>query len=137
LSQLLHLYVERLNRRDWNGLRELISTDAQLLFPDGYSGRLADSPYFSKYESSPIEWQIAVGEVDGEPVILSLQRDAEDWKLKSVIRLELANDRILRIADYHFCPWILPAAGFVSVGGLNWPGSRATYPPSIGSRNSK
>ncbi|MEO8624421.1 MAG: sigma factor-like helix-turn-helix DNA-binding protein, partial [bacterium] len=30
LSRLLHLYVERFNRRDWDGLKELISADAQL-----------------------------------------------------------------------------------------------------------
>src|SRR5438309_10433477 len=28
MSRLLHLYVERFNRRDWDGLRELITADA-------------------------------------------------------------------------------------------------------------
>jgi RNA polymerase sigma-70 factor, ECF subfamily len=116
LSQLLHLYVERFNQRDWNGLRELTSADAQLLFADGYGGRLQDSPYFSKYESSPINWHMAVGEVDGETVILRMEQDAEEWKLNSVIRFELENGHIVRIADYHFCPWVLPAAGLVTYG---------------------
>src|SRR5262249_23660067 len=31
MSRLLHLYVERFNRRDWDGLRELITADARLL----------------------------------------------------------------------------------------------------------
>lgn len=117
LSHLLQLYVERFNRRDWNGLRELISADAQLLFPDGYGGHLLSSQYFSKYESSPVAWQMEVGSVDGEPVILSKRQDGEGWKLHSVIRLKLENGRIVRIADYLFCPWILPAAGSVSVSG--------------------
>src|SRR5712664_275441 len=50
LSRLLHLYVERFNRRDWNGLRELIAADAQLRVADKFAGRLDDSPYFGKYE---------------------------------------------------------------------------------------
>src|ERR1700704_6485392 len=29
LSRLLHLYVDRFNKRDWDGLRELITTDAR------------------------------------------------------------------------------------------------------------
>lgn len=119
LFQLLHLYVEKFNRRDWNGLRKLISADAQLLFPDGYMGRLEDSPYFSKCESSPIPWQVTVGEVDGEPVILRMQQNDECWKLASIIRLEVEGGRVVRIADYYFCSWLLPAAGFVSRGGVS------------------
>ena len=43
----LQLYVERFNRRDWDGLRELISADARLLVADRFSGRLADAGYLS------------------------------------------------------------------------------------------
>src|SRR5229473_6230057 len=46
LSQLLHRYVERFNRRDWDGLRELISADARLQVADRFAGRVIDSPYF-------------------------------------------------------------------------------------------
>ena len=118
LSKLLQLYVERFNRRDWNGLRELTSADAQLFFADGYGGRLMDSQYFSKYETSPIIWKMAVGEVDGEPVIVTLQQDGAGWKPRSVTRLELAQGHIVRIADYLFCPWVLSAAALVSVSEL-------------------
>src|SRR5258708_39192703 len=38
--QLLNLYGERFNRRDWEGLRELSSADARLQVADRYSGRL-------------------------------------------------------------------------------------------------
>src|SRR5262249_47656569 len=41
-KQILQLYVERFNRRDWDGLRELISADARLLVADRYSGSFAD-----------------------------------------------------------------------------------------------
>src|SRR5437899_5007267 len=36
LSHLLHLYVERFNRRDWDGLRELITADARLRVADRF-----------------------------------------------------------------------------------------------------
>src|SRR4051794_32765620 len=50
MSRLLHLYVERFNRRDWDGLRELISADARLLVADRFAGPLANAPYFRRYE---------------------------------------------------------------------------------------
>ena len=73
--QLLQLYVERFNRRDWDGARELISADARLLVADCFAGRLADSPYFVEYERTILPWQMAVGDVDGETVIIIRQRD--------------------------------------------------------------
>src|SRR5258708_6648239 len=38
MLRLLHLYVDRFNQRDWDGLRELISADAQLLVADRFAG---------------------------------------------------------------------------------------------------
>lgn len=116
LSELLRLYVKGFNERDWTGLRELISADAQLLFGDGYAGRLKDSEYFSKYESSPIQWKMVSGKVDGEPVVIIMSFDAEQgWSPKSLIRLELEDGRIIRITDYLWCSWVLPAADSVVI----------------------
>jgi len=119
VSKLLQLYVERFNRRDWNGVRELTSADARLLVADGFAGRLTDAPYFSEYEARAGEWQMRVGTVDGEPVIIGLRRDGTAWKPHWIIRIELAGDRITRIADYVFCDWVLSAADSVLVGALN------------------
>jgi RNA polymerase sigma-70 factor (ECF subfamily) len=113
--RLLHLYVERFNRKDWDGVRELTSADARLLFADGYAGRLADAPYFTEYARSPVEWRMVVGEIDGEAVIISQRRDADEWRAHSAIRVELAEGRIVRISDYLFCDWILPAAESVVI----------------------
>jgi len=58
LVQLLDLYVERFNRHDWDGLRELISADAGLEVVDRFRGSLDESGYFGVYErwSSPGRW---------------------------------------------------------------------------------
>src|SRR5262245_15471942 len=44
LSRLLHLYVERFNRQDWDGLRELIGADARLQVADRFVGPLVIAP---------------------------------------------------------------------------------------------
>src|SRR5438105_1058210 len=50
-ARLLSLYVERFNRRDWDGLRELISADARVVVADRYAGGVAGAPYFGHYEA--------------------------------------------------------------------------------------
>src|SRR5499426_3067878 len=67
------LYVDRFNRHDWDGVRELNSADARLLFANGFAGRLTDSPYFVEYEEVDLPWRMVLGYVDGEPVIVRLR----------------------------------------------------------------
>jgi RNA polymerase sigma-70 factor (ECF subfamily) len=58
---------------------------------------------------------MAVGEVDGEPAILILHREADRWTPASIVRLDVTDHRITRVMDYSHCPWILPAASSVLV----------------------
>ena len=117
MSKLLNLYVERFNRRDWDGLRELIAADAQLRVVDKFTGRVDQSPYFGNYERWPVPWRLAVGEVDGEPVIIILLRESNGAAAQRVVRLDLADGRITSIADYLHCPWVLSAATSIVVAG--------------------
>jgi len=110
ISALMHLYVERFNKRDWEGLRELISADARLQVADRYAGRLADSPYFSRYDARTLPWRMALGIADGEPVMFTLVRDADAWTPRSMVRLDESGDRFVRVRDYTHCPWMIPAA---------------------------
>jgi RNA polymerase sigma-70 factor (ECF subfamily) len=61
LMRLLRLYIERFNHRDWDGVRELISADAQLRVVACFEGRLADSQYFINYAQLSIPWRLALG----------------------------------------------------------------------------
>jgi len=54
-----------------------------------------------------------VGEVDGEPVVIILQRGADTWAAHSAIRLDVIDQRIERIVDYIHLE--LPAATTVTV----------------------
>jgi RNA polymerase sigma-70 factor, ECF subfamily len=79
-------------------VRELISADARLGVADRFAGKFADAPYFSNYNRWPSK--LAAGEVDGEPVVVTLRRGAS----YSVIRVNVTQ-KIERIADYIHCPW--------------------------------
>ena len=113
-QEILRLYVDRFNRRDWHGLRELISADVRLLVADRFSGRVADAGYFGVYERMRQTWRLTLGEVDGEPSIVLLNLRDGIWKLEGIVRLDVAADgRIERISDYQHCPWILTAGSIV------------------------
>jgi RNA polymerase sigma-70 factor, ECF subfamily len=114
-SELLRLYVDRFNRRDWDGVRELASADARLRVADCFAGRLADSPYFVEYERPIIPWRMALGKVDGETAVVILRDDPDGLTPFSVIRIDVASDRVVRIVDYIKCPWVLEAASSVAI----------------------
>ena len=113
--QIMQLYVDRFNRRDWDGVRELINADARLSVADRFAGKLVDAPYFANYERWPSPWKLAMGKVDDEAVVIMLQRGAQTWTPHSAIRLEVTGQRIERIVDYIHCPWLLPIAVSVSL----------------------
>ncbi len=110
LSRLLHLYVDRFNKRDWEGLRKLISADARLRVADRFAGPIDESPYFGNYERQTVPWRLAVAEVDGELAVVALHQHRDEWKPHSVARLEVIDQHIASIVDYAHCPWILSAA---------------------------
>jgi RNA polymerase sigma-70 factor, ECF subfamily len=115
LSRLLHLYVDRFNKRDWEGLRELVSADAQLRVADRFAGPIDESPYFGNYERQRVPWRLVVAEVDGELAVTVLRQQRDEWKPDSVVRLDVIDQQIARILDFAHCPWVLPAATSVVV----------------------
>jgi RNA polymerase sigma-70 factor, ECF subfamily len=115
--ELLRIYVDRFNRQDWDGVRELTSADARLRVADCFAGRLGDSPYFVEYERRTVPWRMTLGELDGETVVIILRDETDGVTPFSVIRLGVRGDRIVRITDYIKCPWVLPAAGSIAVAG--------------------
>jgi RNA polymerase sigma-70 factor, ECF subfamily len=115
LTRIMRLYVDRFNRRDWDGVRELISADARLTVADAFAGKLVDAPYFSNYERWSMPWRLTLGEVDGEPVVIILQRGTDTWTPYSVVRFDVEGQQINRIRDYAHCPWLISIADSVTI----------------------
>src|SRR3984885_3465163 len=69
-KQILQLYVNRFNSRDWDGLRELISADARLLVADRFAGKLAEAGYFGVYSRMKQTWRLTMGEGGGAPSVI-------------------------------------------------------------------
>lgn len=109
-ARLLSLYVERFNRRDWDGLRELISTDARIGVADRYAGGVAGAPYFGHYAAMTVPWRLVAGEVGGEPVAVVLRERGAAWMPHTIVRIEQSAGRIVSITDYTHCPWVLSSA---------------------------
>jgi RNA polymerase sigma-70 factor (ECF subfamily) len=117
LLRIMRLYVDRFNRHDWDGVRELVSADATLTVGDRFTGRFADAQYFFNYNRWPWPWKLAVGALDGEPMVIVLRGDADTWTIYSAIRMNVAGQKVERITDYIHCPWMIQAAEAVSLGG--------------------
>lgn len=111
LLRIMQLYVDHFNRRDWDGVRELISADARLTVADRFAGKFADAPYFFNYDRWPWPWKLSVGELEGQPVLIILRRGPDIWTSFSAIRVDVADQKIERITDYIHCPWMILAAG--------------------------
>jgi RNA polymerase sigma-70 factor (ECF subfamily) len=122
--RLLHLYIERFNRRDWDGVQELIASDARLLVADRYAGPLANAPYFGRYEAMPFAWRLVIGEVDGELVIIGQRQKDGEWYDHGVVRVEVAAGGLSRVVDFLHCPWVIAQADAI-----------VTYPPFEQPRN--
>jgi len=115
LSRILHLYVDRFNKRDWEGLRKLIRADARLRVADRFAGPIDESPYFGNYERQRLPWRLAVAEVDGELAVVALRPYGDEWRHAAVARLQVTDQHIVHIADYAHCPWVLSVAATVVV----------------------
>src|SRR5262249_61675082 len=106
------------NRRNWDGVRELISANARLEVFERFAERAAQAPYVVNYERWPWPWKLAVGNVDGEPVVLILKRGEDAWTPYSAIRFDVIGQRIDRILDYIHCPPVIEGATTVTIGKL-------------------
>lgn len=114
--RVLRLYVDRFNRRDWNGVLELTRADARILVADAYDGPLRQSGFFRRYESWTTPWSVVVGVIDGELGVITML-DAEGLAHPlSVTRVRLDLDgRIAAIVHYSHCGWVLPAASSIEI----------------------
>jgi RNA polymerase sigma-70 factor (ECF subfamily) len=113
--EVLRLYVERFNARDWDGVRALIADDARLRVADRYAGPLDGSPYFGNWARVRVPWRMALGEIDGDTAIVILALRGDDWVPHAFVDLEISEGRVTRIADYGHTLWLVDAAESIGV----------------------
>src|SRR5580658_6699175 len=119
-KQILKLYIDRFNSRDWDGLRELIRADARLLVADRYSGSFAAGGYLGVYSRMKVMWRLTLGEVDGGPSIILLNERNGGWEIAGIVRLNIGADgQVEHISDYQHCPWVLTAGSIVVRGSID------------------
>src|SRR5262245_34880482 len=116
-ARLLSLYVDRFDRRDWDGLRELIAADARVRVADRYFGTLANAPYFSQYRQRSYPWRAEIGAVDGAPAVVIMRLEGALWTPQSIARIEFVGGRVATIADYTHCPWVVASVSSLVVKG--------------------
>jgi RNA polymerase sigma-70 factor, ECF subfamily len=107
-AALVRRYIERFNRHDWSGVRELLAEDARLELVGRESARL--ERYFTNYEALPWRWQLAQLEVDGEPTLVHLREVEGRWRPHSVVQLFTLSGRIGVVRDYVHVEYLLAAA---------------------------
>jgi RNA polymerase sigma-70 factor, ECF subfamily len=110
-AAVLVQYVERFNRRDWDGLRELVSADARVRVADRFTGRLGDSPYFGRYQRLARPWRAVLAEVEGVPMIVTEYQDEGVWVAHGLVRVQVRDGLVVEVDEYQHCPWVLAAAG--------------------------
>jgi RNA polymerase sigma-70 factor, ECF subfamily len=109
LAEVLRLYVESFNRRDWNAVRKLIHADARLRITNIFAGPL-EGQYFANFSAFPHPWRLVVGELDEEQVVFLLGGWIPEARPSAVVRFDLRDSLIEGIRHYTRCPWLFNAA---------------------------
>lgn len=109
---LLEAYVDRFNRHDWDGLRDLIQADARLELVGVAAGTMLDigKHYFSNYANLAAEWRFVVELVGGELVAVHERRIDGEWRAWSALRLWWSDGRVVRIRDYVHVDYLMTRA---------------------------
>jgi len=107
-------YVALFNARDWDGVRALLAEDVRLdlVSRAKRSGRREVSSYVVNY-SQVSDWHLAPGSVDGREVI-TVFRKRDDPRPSYFIELEFFAERVTRIKDFRYVPYILAEAAQLS-----------------------
>ncbi|REJ73549.1 MAG: RNA polymerase subunit sigma-70 [Acidobacteria bacterium] len=105
---LLREYVDSFNRRDWEGLAELLQEDVRLdvvgVLEDGTRQVILDR-YVVNYSRLDGAWRLTLGAVDGEVVLLCMRREGGDdsddeERVAWPIRVRLEGGRVAQLRDY-------------------------------------
>lgn len=104
-------YVDRFNARDFDAVRDLLADDVRLDLVNRTTlrGKTDVGRYFTNYDARH-DWKFVVGTVEGRPAILSHNVADPAAPATNFILLDWADEKITRITDYYFSPYVLERA---------------------------
>lgn len=108
-SLLLARYIELFNKRDWEGVKQLLTADTQCEVVGYFSGRGRDTiagNYLKTYDGL-WPWKMTQASVDGEPVMIRWHEVDGQWQPRGLARVEWANGTVKHIRDYTHVEYLL------------------------------
>jgi len=114
----LQTYVDLFNARDFDAIRVLLTDDVRLDLVNRSQRRGAEvGLYFTRYGEFP-QWSFGVGLVDGLPAVLIFDHTSGTPVRHSFILLDWSGDKIARIRDYLFVPYVMAEATVVDLSQM-------------------
>lgn len=116
-APLIQRYVERFNRRDWAGVRELLAQDARLEVVERTAGPFEGQRYFENYTNMVHGWRLELALVEGSPAVVHSREVDGEWHPRSLVCLELRGGRVSLVRDYYHVDYLLTGARVEPVAG--------------------
>lgn len=111
-KKLLDQYVELFNRRDFDGVRDLLADEARLELVGRLKQRGAAeirNNYFRNYNLKN-DWHFAPGTVENNPAILVFNPQEKSSEPDYFILLEFAENKVSNIRDYRYARYVMKDA---------------------------
>ena len=108
-SQLLAQYIALFNKRDWEGVKQLLTAETHCEVVGNFDGRGRDTiagNYLKNYERL-WPWKMTQESLDGEAVMVCWQEVNGRWQPHGVARIEWANGAVKHIRDYIHVEYLL------------------------------
>ncbi|MGA2450508.1 MAG: sigma-70 family RNA polymerase sigma factor [Polyangiaceae bacterium] len=105
--ELIERYLAAFNNRDWDAVSALVADEARLEVVDRSEGPFRDIPYFSNYGKLPWRWKFALARVDGVESVVLFRETGETWVPRSILLLDISDDKIAAIRDYVHVDYLL------------------------------
>lgn len=106
--QRLQDYADRFNARDFDALRDLLAEDVRLDLANRrhLRGKKDVSVYFTRYDSAS-DWRFSVGLAESRLALLVRNPQDQAGAITHVVLLDWGRDRIVRIRDFKYAPYVL------------------------------
>jgi RNA polymerase sigma factor (sigma-70 family) len=110
-------YVQLFRGGEFAAIRAQLADEVRLELVNRLrlEGRDQVGPYFTRY-AQVAKWQFALGAVEGQPAMLVFDRTDPGARPAHFVLLEWSQERITRIRDYLFAPYVLEGLDWVRLG---------------------